>query len=154
LTDYACRHQALTLQHSTSIVYSIFPNSPLPLLPPQPPRTVYSPSVMHAPPSAWPQHRTLLEAPVLNLTHSDPHTLSNSQLSLSLSDARTHKTTEHTTTTRTHARTHADDVSSSTRHARTLRQRPPARTHARTQTTRRRRLAPLPRPLVVSALSV
>jgi hypothetical protein len=90
-----------------------FPTSPQPPLPPQPPRIALSPSVMHAPPSAWPQHHTLLDAPILNFTLSGPHTLWSSHLSLSLSDTRTHKTTERTTTTCTHARTHADNVSSS-----------------------------------------
>jgi hypothetical protein len=89
-----------------------FPTSPLPPLPPQPPRTVVSPSVMHTPPSAWPQHHTLLEAPAVNVTLSDLHT--SQPLTLSLSDARTHKTTEWTTMTCTHARTHADNVSSLT----------------------------------------
>jgi hypothetical protein len=109
-----------------------FPTSPQPPLPPQPPRIALSPSVMHAPPSAWPQHHTLLDAPVLNFTLSGPHTFWSSHLSLSLSDTHTHKTTERTTTTVGR----------------------PALTHARTQTTcRRRRLAPLPRPLVISAPS-
>jgi hypothetical protein len=44
-----------------------FPTSPQPPLPSQPPRIALSLSVMHAPPSAWPRHHTLLDAPSLNL---------------------------------------------------------------------------------------
>jgi hypothetical protein len=64
-----------------------FPTSPQPPLPPQPPRIALSPSVMHAPPSAWPQHHTLLDVPVFTFTLSDAHSqpLSSKPQPLSLS---------------------------------------------------------------------
>jgi hypothetical protein len=62
-----------------------FPTSPLPPLPPKPPRIVLSPPVMHAPPSAWPQHHTLLDVPAQDVALSDPHTSEPFTLSLSVS---------------------------------------------------------------------
>jgi hypothetical protein len=69
------------------------PTSPLPPLHPQPPRILLSPSVMHAPPSAWPQHHTLLDAPALSFALSDPHTSQPLTLGLSASASRTHART-------------------------------------------------------------
>jgi hypothetical protein len=79
--DSLCTH--VVIKRSNFNVQPLyFPTSPLPPLPPQPPRMVLSPSVMHAPPSAWPHHHTLLDAPAVNVTLSDPHT---AHLNLSLS---------------------------------------------------------------------
>jgi hypothetical protein len=85
-------HFTFALKRSTFNLHHP-PTSPLPPLPPQPPRIVLSPSVMHAPPSAWPQHHTLLDAPALNFALnfalSDPHTSRPLTLGLSASASRT-----------------------------------------------------------------
>ena len=105
---------------------------------------------MHAPPSAWPQHHTHLDAPALNFTHSDAHTLKFSSQPQPLGLAHLPQLLDealptnlppldathahaHNDDAHTHARTHADDAASSTRHPRTLNDDLHTRTHARRQ---------------------
>jgi hypothetical protein len=104
---------------------------------------------MHAPPSAWPQHHTHLDAPALNFTHSDAHTLKFSSQPQPLGRAHLPQLLDEALPTNlppldaTHTHAHNDDTHTRT-HARRRRgvidstpthtQRRPARPHARTHT--------------------